>query len=49
MHRRVAVSTGALAGPLRHIVAELDERRSGEALDMGRVGRLLVELAAGGP
>jgi len=40
------VSTGALPGPLRHFAAELDERRSGEALDMGQVGRLLVELAA---
>jgi hypothetical protein len=27
-------------------VAELDERSSGEALDMSQVGRLLVELAA---
>jgi hypothetical protein len=46
MHKRAGMSTGALPRPLRHFVAELDERRSGEALDMGQVGRLLVDLAA---
>ena len=40
------VSTGALPSPLRDFVAQLDERRSGEALDMDQVGRLLVEVAA---
>jgi predicted metal-dependent enzyme (double-stranded beta helix superfamily) len=40
------VSTGALPSPLRYFVAELDEQRSGETLDMRQVGRLLVELAA---
>jgi predicted metal-dependent enzyme (double-stranded beta helix superfamily) len=40
------VSTGSLPGPLRHFLAQLDDLRSGEALDMDQVGRLLVELAA---
>jgi predicted metal-dependent enzyme (double-stranded beta helix superfamily) len=40
------VSTGALSGPLRHFVAQLDELRSGETAEMDAVGRLLVELAA---
>ena len=44
-HRRAQVSTGALPSPLRHFMAELDERSSGEALDMDQAGRLLVELA----
>ena len=39
------MSTGALPSPLRHFMAELDERSSGEALDMDQAGRLLVELA----
>jgi hypothetical protein len=46
MRGQAAVNTGALPSPLRQFVAELDERRSSEALDMGQVGRLLVELAA---
>ena len=33
-------------GPLRHFLTRLDELRSGNTLDMDRVGRLLVELAA---
>ena len=33
-------------GPLRHFLTRLDELRSGDTLDMERVGRLLVELAA---
>jgi predicted metal-dependent enzyme (double-stranded beta helix superfamily) len=40
------VSTGAFPGPLRHFLAQLDELRSGDILDMDQVGRLLVELAA---
>jgi predicted metal-dependent enzyme (double-stranded beta helix superfamily) len=40
------MSAAALPGQLRHFVAQLDELRSGEALDMGQVGRLLVALAA---
>jgi len=40
------VSTGAFPGPLRHILAQLDELRSGHILDMDEVGLLLVELAA---
>ena len=40
------VSTGALPGPLRHFLAQLDELRSGDILDMDQVGRLLVGLAA---
>ena len=33
-------------GPLRHFLTRLDELRHGSNLDMDRVGRLLVELAA---
>ena len=40
------VSTGAFPGPLRHFLAQLDELRSADILDMDQVGRLLVELAA---
>ena len=40
------MSTGAFPGPLRHFLAQLDELRSGDILDMDQVGRLLVELAA---
>jgi len=40
------MSTGALPSPLRNFLAQLDERSSGEALEMGQVGRLLLELAA---
>jgi hypothetical protein len=32
--------------PLRHFVAELDALRAANSLDMDRVGRLVVELAA---
>ena len=32
--------------PLRHFLAQLDELRSASIPDMGRVGRLLTELAA---
>jgi len=37
---------GGLPGPLRHFSDRLDELRSAEVVDMGQVGRLLVELAA---
>jgi predicted metal-dependent enzyme (double-stranded beta helix superfamily) len=37
---------GAFPGPLRHFLAQLGELPSGEALDMDKVGRALVELAA---
>lgn len=40
------MSTGAFPGPLRHFLAQLDELRSGDILDMDQVGQLLVELAA---
>jgi predicted metal-dependent enzyme (double-stranded beta helix superfamily) len=40
------VSTSAFPGPLRHFLAQLDELRSGDIIDMDQVGRLLVELAA---
>jgi hypothetical protein len=40
------VSTGAFPGPLRHFLAQLDELRSADILDMDQVGRVLVELAA---
>jgi hypothetical protein len=40
------VSTGASPDPLHHFLAQLDELRSGDILDMDQVGRLLVELAA---
>jgi hypothetical protein len=40
------VNTAALPGPLRHFLAQLDELRSGDAPDMGKVGAALVELAA---
>ena len=33
-------------GPLGHFLAELDDLRSADVLDMDLVGRLLVELAA---
>jgi hypothetical protein len=41
-------STEALPGPLRHFANQLDELRSADVLDMDKVGRLLVELAADG-
>jgi hypothetical protein len=40
------VSTGGSPDPLHHFLAQLDELRSGDILDMDQVGRLLVELAA---
>jgi len=40
------VSTGAFPGPLRQFMAQLDELRSRDVLDMDQVGRLLVGLAA---
>ena len=40
------MSTGVVPGPLRHFLAQLDELRSGDILDMDQVGRLLVGLAA---
>jgi predicted metal-dependent enzyme (double-stranded beta helix superfamily) len=40
------VNTAALPSPLRHFLAQLDELRTGDVLDMDAVGRLLVELAA---
>ena len=40
------MNTAALPGPLRHFLAQLDELRSGDAPDMGKVGAALVELAA---
>jgi predicted metal-dependent enzyme (double-stranded beta helix superfamily) len=42
------MSTGALAGPLRDFTSQLDDLLARDALDMGQVGRLLVELAADG-
>jgi hypothetical protein len=38
--------TGALPGPLRHFVNQLDGLRSADVPDMDTVGRLLVELTA---
>ena len=40
------MSIGAFPRPLRHFLAQLEELRSGDVLDMDKVGRLLVELAA---
>ena len=40
------MSTGALADPVRHLMAQLDELRFGDVPEMGEVGRLLLELAA---
>jgi predicted metal-dependent enzyme (double-stranded beta helix superfamily) len=40
------VSTDAFPGPLRHFLAQLDDLRSRDNLDMDQVGRLLVGLAA---
>ncbi len=40
------MSIGAFPSPLRHFLAQLEELRSGDVLDMDKVGRLLVELAA---
>jgi hypothetical protein len=38
--------TSALPGPLRRFADRLDEVRSADVVDMGQVGRVLVELAA---
>ena len=40
------MSTGALAGPLRRFLEQLDGLRSAGIPDMGEVGRLLAGLAA---
>ena len=40
------MNTDDLASPLRPFLAQLDELRSADVLDMDQVGRLLVELAA---
>jgi len=39
------VNSGDFPGPLRDFLARLDELRSGNTIDMDRVGRLLVDLA----
>ena len=38
--------TSGLPGPLRRFADRLDEVRSADVVDMGQVGRVLVELAA---
>ena len=40
------MSTGAVPDPVRHLMAQLDELRLGDAPGMGEVGRLLLDLAA---
>jgi predicted metal-dependent enzyme (double-stranded beta helix superfamily) len=40
------VGTGTLPSPLSHFVGQLNELCSVDVLDMGAVGRLLVQLAA---
>jgi predicted metal-dependent enzyme (double-stranded beta helix superfamily) len=40
------MSISAFPGPVRGFLAQLDELRSADVLDMAKVGRLLVELAA---
>ena len=40
------MSPAAPAAPLRHFLAQLDELKTGDAIDMDEVGRVLVELAA---
>jgi len=40
------VNSDDFPGPLRNFLTRLDELLSGSTLDMDRVGRLLVELAA---
>jgi predicted metal-dependent enzyme (double-stranded beta helix superfamily) len=40
------VSTGFAPGPLRHFLAQLGELSSGHVIDMDKVGRALLELAA---
>jgi hypothetical protein len=46
LSHRGQASTSALPGPLRHFVDGLDELCAADVVDMDRVGRLLVELAA---
>ena len=46
MSHRGQTGTSALPGPLRRFVDGLDEFCSADVVDMDRVGRLLVELAA---
>jgi len=41
------VNSDDFPGPLRHFLTRLDELRSENTIDMDRVGRLLVDLAAG--
>ena len=40
------MSTDTPADPLRHFLAEVDELRSSGLPDMGKIGQLLVDLAA---
>jgi hypothetical protein len=40
------VNSDDFPGPLRHFLTRLDELRSENTIDMDRVGRLLVDLAA---
>ena len=40
------MSTDAVSSPVGRFLAQLDDLRSGDVLDMDDVGRLLVELAA---
>jgi hypothetical protein len=40
------VSTGDFPSPIRHFLAQIDELRSADILDMDQAGQLLVELAA---
>lgn len=40
------MGTGAVSNPVGHFVAQLEEVRSSDVLDMDDVGRLLVELAS---
>jgi hypothetical protein len=35
-----------MSSPVHRFLAELDDLRSGDVPDMGKAGRLLVELAA---
>ena len=40
------MSTDVFPGPLRQFLAQLEELRSADSLDMDQVGQLLVGLAA---
>jgi hypothetical protein len=46
LSHRGQADASALPGPLRNFVEGLDELRGADAVNMDRVGRLLVELAA---